>query len=494
MVLRSVRARILASIIAVATLGLGLAGATAYLVQRERIVEGVEQRLLDRVETARAVVTGETDAVAGENTVPAAPDPSGYSSTREALRGVLERIVPGEHESAVGLLDGRAAFIPGVAVDFHLEDSPALVERVVRETSDGSVRIGTAVEPGLGLRYIAVPIEVAGDPQLGTYLVAFDLDGELADLDAAFGTYALVALGAVAAIGLVGWFVAGRALGPVRRLRETASRITVSDLSERIPVGARDEVGELTATVNGMLDRLESSISSQRQLLDDVRHELKTPITIVRGHLELLDPADVEDVRQTRELSIGELDRMADLVDRIELLAQVPHDVPRLERAEVAELTRQVHAMVRVIPGHEWSLAAESDVVTRLDPQRITQAWLQLADNAAKYSPEGAPIRIGSSRRDGAVELWVEDEGEGIPADAEARIFERFGRADAGRGVQGSGLGLPIVRAIAEAHGGRVSLQSSSAGSRFAIVLPIVGRDEQPTQPLEGLPVREGRP
>src|SRR5690606_18287858 len=130
---------------------------------------------------------------------------------------------------------------------------------------------------------------------------------ELDEITTAFRTYTWVAIATLAAVGLVGWFVAGRLLKPVRVLQETASRITASDLSERIPVTGNDDLSALTTTVNSMLDRIEESVDARRRLLDDVRHELKTPVTIVRGHLELLDVADPQDVSSTRDLLIDEL-------------------------------------------------------------------------------------------------------------------------------------------------------------------------------------------
>lgn len=469
----SVRTRILVTVVAVSAVALALAGGVAYLTQRAGILAEIDERLVSRVEAARAVVTGETPDTRG-GAVPAAPDALAPSSAAAALEAVMQRVVPAPHESALALLDGRPALLPAVPLELHLEDDPALVARIVDEVGDGTVRIGTSVSAIHGeLRYIAAPVRVEGDPAVGVYIAAIDVDASLAELDSAFRTYAWLALAATALVGLAGWFIAARSLRPIRRLRETASRITVSDLAERIPVRGTDDVSELTRTVNGMFDRLESSIAAQRRLLDDVRHELKTPITIVRGHLELLDPADPDEVRATRQLAIGELDRMSGLVDRIELLAEVPVDAPHRTATDIAQLTAEVHQKAQVFPGHEWVLAERAEVVADIDVRRITQAWLQLADNAAKHSPSGAPIRIGSTRRDDTVECWVSDEGAGIPPGAEQRIFERFGRVDTGRGVQGSGLGLPIVKAIVESHGGRVSLSSSSAGSTFGIVLPI---------------------
>jgi signal transduction histidine kinase len=148
---------------------------------------------------------------------------------------------------------------------------------------------------------------------------------------------------------------------------------------------------------------------------------------------------------------------------------------------DVADLTRDVFAKVGVLPGHEWELTGVAHVSALLDPVRITQGWLQLADNAAKYSPEGSGIQIGSREVGGGIELWVADAGPGIPSESLGRIFERFGRVDTGRGIRGSGLGLPIVAAIAEAHGGTVSLETSPRGSRFGILLPT-----QPAQPSDG--------
>ena len=466
------RYRILSSILLVAALGMTGAGATAFLVQRDLTLEDIDARLLSHIDSARFVLTGGSPAAGSTTTVAPAAGDASFVSTRDALEAVLARVIPDRNESSLGIIDGRATVAPGVEIDFHLEDDPAFVARVVAEVADSRVQMGTAVSAVGNIRYIATPVSVTGSAERGIYVTAIDIDATLSQLMSAFSTYAVVAAAALVAIGLVGWFVAGRLLRPIRQLSAAASRITASQRHERIPTAGHDDVSELTETVNDMLDRLDVAMTSQRQLLDDVRHELKTPITILRGHLELLDSGNSGEVEATRALAIDELDRMTGLVDDIELLAENQRAVPQRMFTDVADLTAEVFAKVQGITGHDWVLAEAAQASVALDPARITQAWLQLVDNAAKYSPAGSGIRLGSTGNDTTVEFWVADEGPGIPAEAEERIFERFGRIDAGRGIRGSGLGLAIVKAIAVAHGGQVSLSSSSAGSRFGIVVP----------------------
>jgi two-component system OmpR family sensor kinase len=470
----SVRSRILAAILLVTALGMGVAGATAFFVQRERTLQEIDQRLLSRVESARFVVIGDPDSAASvDGATAAAADVPTFTGTRDALEAVLARVIPNRHESSLGIIDGVPAFVSGVELQFRLEDDPALIARVVSEVSDGSVRIGTALSPLGELRYIATPVDVAGSAESGIYLVAVNVESELAELHSAFSIFAVVAGASLVVIGLVGWFVAGRLLSPIRSLRRAASRITANELHERIPVVGNDDVSELTATINDMLERLDLALTGQRQLLDDVRHELKTPITILRGHLELLDSADSVEVDATRALAIDELDRMAGLVDDIEALAESHSSVPVRVLVDVADLTEEVFAKATGYSGREWKLTEVTHTIFSVDPARITQAWLQLIDNAVKYSPDGSRIEIGSHSTDESVQLWVSDNGPGIPDGAEERIFERFGRADTGRGIRGSGLGLPIVNNIALSHGGRVTLESTAAGSRFAIIIPV---------------------
>lgn len=235
------------------------------------------------------------------------------------------------------------------------------------------------------------------------------------------------------------------------------------------------------------LESPDALFDAQRRLLDDVRHELKTPITIVRGHLELMDAADPTDVAATRALGIAELDRMTRLIGDIDLLAAVESDSFTMSDVDLDVLTRRVAELVAVIPEHHWGVEQRAAGIIHGDPDRLLQAWLQLADNAAKYTPAGSAIEIGSAVHPSGAQLWVRDHGPGIAPAVRHRIFRRFDRGTGKRSVGGSGLGLAIVDAIARAHDGRCTVADTpGGGATFTIEIPIGTQATLPT------PVRAG--
>ncbi|WP_243073532.1 HAMP domain-containing sensor histidine kinase [Microbacterium sp. SS28] len=475
----SARARILGAILAVACVGLAIVGSVTFLAQRERAIADVDSRLRAQVELLRSVADTDqdpTDAAAdGAATAVEDLNPDDYKTLEDYLHAVVARLVTARGEGSVAVIDGVPRFRPATLSGFDISDDRALIDRAVAEVAEkGGTVLGTAVTDEGALRYIAIPVTMEGESQSGLYIRAVDLGAELAPVTAAVATYWIAAMAMVAAIAVVGWFVAGRLLSPIRHLREAADSITITDLSPRLPEQGNNDISDLTRTVNSMLDRLEGSVDVQRQLLDDVRHELKTPITIIRGHLEMMDPSDSEDVASTREIGIAELDRMTRLVDDIDVLATVEGDQVEIADVDLAGLTARVGELVTAIPGHEWGVESRASGVIRADHDRLLQAWLQLADNAAKYTPEGAPIEIGSAIDSEDARLWVRDHGPGIPPAARHRIFRRFDRAHGKRSVGGSGLGLAIVDAITKAHGGRcVVTDTPGGGATFTIHLPL---------------------
>lgn len=464
------------SILAVTAIGLAAAGVASYLVQRERMLASVDDQLLHTVT--------ELTAVASEGTTSETPD-----TVETLLRAAMQQMIPAADEGVLGLVNGDPAFIPATTLPFRLDKDPAFVKRVVSEAHPTRAVMGTARSTVGTLRYIIIPVAFEGDSNRGLYVAAFDLDAVLAGVADSFQTYIVVALIALLLVGFVAWFVAGRLLKPIRLLRKAAAENTATNLSGRIPVTGRDDLSELTMTINGMFERLENAFSSQRRLIDDVGHELKTPITIIRGHLELLDADSRADVDATKALAIDELDRMSALVSEISLLAEsgTPQFIERRE-TDIDALTGSVAAKAGALdPAREWDVESRADGTVFVDAGRLTQAWLQLASNAAKYSTAGTRISLGSRRETTRTGEWllllVRDRGPGIPAEAQERIFERFGRLETSRGEDGSGLGLAIVSAIATAHGGTVSLTSAEGeGSVFTIRVPV----DPPSQDGEG--------
>lgn len=192
------------------------------------------------------------------------------------------------------------------------------------------------------------------------------------------------------------------------------------------------------------------------------------------GHLELLDDGDPAEIAETRDLLLDEVDRMSRLVGDLTVLAKTRRpDFLAPARVHLGHLTAALLAKAKGLGDRDWQLDSSADVTLTVDEQRITQAVLQLADNAVKHTNPGGTIAIGSSITGGTATIWVRDTGHGVPVAQREAIFERFGRGKIRPGDEGFGLGLSIVRAIARAHGGTVSVTDAQpSGARFDLTLP----------------------
>jgi two-component system OmpR family sensor kinase len=214
--------------------------------------------------------------------------------------------------------------------------------------------------------------------------------------------------------------------------------------------------------------------SAQRAFVQDASHALRDPITICRGHLELLD-SDPETQRRTIRLVLDELDRMARMVNQLQLLAEAEQpDFVQPESMDLELFTHEVLAQAGTLAPRRWTLDQAAEGIVQVDRLRLTEAVMNLADNAALHTLEADVVAIGSSLNEDEFRVWVRDTGRGIAAVDQAHIFERVTRGPGAHlRYRGGGLGLTIVKAIAEAHGGMVELESQpSEGSQFTIVLP----------------------
>jgi two-component system, OmpR family, sensor kinase len=326
------------------------------------------------------------------------------------------------------------------------------------------------------VRYVALPL--ASESQDGLFVVANFPALERAEIDDAVRTQVLTQFGAILLASLLGLVLAGRVLRPLRSLTDTAQTISETDLARRIPVRGRDEASRIAGAFNDMLGRIERAFTAQRQFLDDASHELRAPLTVIRGHVEMLEfETDPEERRATTTLITNEIERMSRIVEDLLLLAKAERpDFFTMEPVDIAELTTDVYRKAVVLCARDWQLESTANAVIRADGQRLTQALMQLAQNACEHTDDGASIRIGSRAEDGLVRLWVHDSGAGVPPDDAQRIFERFVKGS--DRPAGSGLGLPIVAAIAQAHGGYARLASDTGpGARFEIV--VLGQSAQ---------------
>ena len=428
--------------------------------------DGIEEGLTQEAEELRLLTKG---------TNPETGEPFG-SDVEAIFDTFLARNVPSTGEGLLFLVDGRPYASRGAPIDLF-EDRPLVREWGALESATPG-ELDTVSGP---VRWLAVPVQ-RDDRTLGTFVVARFYQPELNEIDAAVRVMAITSGVVLVIASVVGWLTVGTVVAPIRRITRTTRRISDTDLSERVPVSGHDEVAELTVTINGMLDRLESAFVDQRRFLDDIGHELRTPLTIVRGQLELL-PEDVVERRQTLDLCLDEIDRMNRYVSELILLAKSEKpDFLHLAPVDLTELTQTMQARASALaPDRTWLVDATARSVIEADPDRLKQAWLNLANNAIQHTGSGGLVAIGSAVVDEEARLWVRDDGPGVAEEDQARIFERFGRGADTRGhrTEGTGLGLAIVSAIARAHAGRVDLESRPGqGARFTLVVPIRPRQE----------------
>ncbi len=486
-----VRARVLASVLVIAALGMAVTGATVYLFQARTLTSSITASLEREVAEFRALAETGLDPETGKP----------FTSIERLLRVALQRNVPDRNETYLTFLDGAPLAYNGGQRPIALESEPAVLAAVAAVPPGSEVMIRDVATSAGRARMAIVPVQLGDEASSGSIVMAYAVDRELDDLQQLGRIYALVSLATLLVVGVAGWQVAGRLLLPLRSLREATQRISETDLTERIPVRGNDDISELTRTYNDMLDRLQDAIDTQRRFLDDAGHELRTPITIVRGHLELLDPDDPQDVAETRALLLDEVDRMGRMVADLILLSKAQRpDFLEVRPIDLAGLTQDTMQKAQMLGDRQWVVESCADGVIDGDPERLTQALLELAQNATKYSEPGSTIGIGSALAGGQARLWVRDAGRGIEAEDLDRIFERFSRGQIGQAVEGSGLGLSIVSTIIAAHGGHMTVDSRpGSGSTFTLVLPgtaEAGEDHPEDPPAESAPApaRAGDP
>lgn len=300
---------------------------------------------------------------------------------------------------------------------------------------------------------------------------AVQLARPLDEIDASLRRLAVM-LAIITALGMalataIGRAVTAATLAPVRRLTETAEHVSATrDLTSRIELRGRDELSRLAAAFNQMLGTLETSVLSQRQLVADASHELRTPITSARTNIELLARPDAFEPEERERLFkevIVQLEELTDLVNDLVELAREGEPGLFLEELRLDHVVEEAVERVRsLFPNVRFETKLESSIV-RGDAGRLLRAVGNLLENAAKWSPPDGTVEVDVND----IDVTVRDHGPGIAEEDLPHVFDRFYRSSAARGLPGSGLGLAIVRQVVQAHGGRVTAENAADGGAF---------------------------
>ena len=479
----TVRTRVLSTLLAFIAGGLAVTGVLTFAAQFRALDQRVDAELWQEHSELSLIANATDDE--GE---------TAHTTVDSVLVNATDSAAPSDHESVIALIDEEPryqprqqdfALLPEPPEDASQTEAAAISgesEQVLAQILEAHVPDRTVIVPmeahGRDLRVLIASVSVVGDEQQGMFVVANDIGAQRRDLWQSVAVFSGLSVLALLLAGWVGYVVTGRLLRPLEDLRGATEQVTVTDLEHRVPVpGGGDDIAALAQNFNRMLERIQEGFAEQRRFMSDVGHELRTPLTIVRGTLETTDVHDPVDVTESHEIAMEELDRMGRVVgDLSELAASSRPDYVTPRPVDLASFTRSVFARIEHIAEREWILERTADVVAEADEQRLTQAVVQLAANAVRYSDEGSRIWLDVDQVLGPegpeIHVSVRDEGVGIAAEDQRRIFERFTRAEGARGA-GSGLGLPIVLAIAEGHGGVVRLLSAPGrGSTFTIVFP----------------------
>ena len=365
----------------------------------------------------------------------------------------------------------------------HSADSATVVRALLAVPGDS---VGATFERANG-RYRVITHRVFAESQrfrvAGIYPLAED-EAVLARIERLF----LIAIPLlVAAAGAGGWFLARRGLAPVAAITTRAAAIGATNLHERLPVGAADELGDLALVLNDLLDRLERSFAQQRRFMADASHELRTPATIVRTEADvtLSRERSTEDYRESMTVVQDAARRLTRIVEEIFILARADAGqlVMNVAPVHLEELVHDIVRAVRPVAEHRNVQVELREIVEAPatgDPDLLGRVLLNLLDNAIKHSASGGVVEVRMKRADGTYELSVIDSGSGIPSELHERVFERFFRADTARSrsessaTSGAGLGLSIARRIAELHGGQLDLVASRPGhTEFRLTIPV---------------------
>jgi heavy metal sensor kinase len=365
--------------------------------------------------------------------------------------------------------------------DINFPLSKGAIKKVLSGTTIYDSNTVPRLEP---LRTIAFPI-FADERVVGIVRVAASLRDAAETLDKILLVFFVLFPVSLLLLTYGGWFLAGRALKPVDVITQSARRISAENLSQRLEVvNPDDEIGKLAVTFNATLERLENAFNREKQFSTDVSHELRTPLTILQGGTEvgLKWAKEPEEFREILQSNLEEIAKMTEIIEYLLEQSRAEEENFSIsgEEIELRELLLDLNQQLKCL-AQDKNLALHFDcecpAKVRGDALRLRQMFLNILDNAIKYTPSGGAVRVQLDADTTQAWVTIIDTGAGIPSEHLSFIFDRFYRVDKARNREhgGSGLGLALVKSIAKAHGGRIEVLSEvGKGSVFTVYLPLL--------------------
>ncbi|MGO1229804.1 ATP-binding protein [Glutamicibacter arilaitensis] len=468
----SARLRIVGWIVLTTALALLAVTASMRSIMSGQVAESANVGIAQEIEEFR------TFAAEGLDPKTARP----FSSMDELMERYLARQQPMAGEAIIGQANGRvlAAGTAANQAGSWLAEDPVLLGRIlddakpsgILESNHGTVRWAKAeAKDASGAN---------GAGHQAHLVVAHFIGGAQEEADRQATMLFGVAAGGLALTAGIAWLAAGQIMRPIRTMSETAASITANDLSARVPVEGRDDLAQLASTLNAMLDRVEASHLAQRHFISEAREHLGSPQRKLAAALQKLNEEEVPRKQRGRIISTAQahISLMGQTLADLELLAQSSDpDFIQRRMVPVGEVTADVAvaaARPGAYPDRRFRIAESAKAQAWLDPLRVAQAMHQLIQNAVAHTEDGESIRIGSAAAKGMASFWVANDGPALDPDQARALLENYRSApEAGQQGSGMGLGLAVVKAVAQAHGGTAWVESGNGhGTSFGFSLP----------------------
>lgn len=430
-------------------------------------------------ESANAAIAQEFDefrVFAQEGVDPTTAEP--FTSLEPSMQRYLSRQTPATGEAIIAVVGDQVMYTDNARDDPGelLASDRARLNELVQSSENSGVTDGEHGEMRWGKMSAGAP----GSDEQGTLIVVHFTQEAREAVNRQVVVLVGIAMAGLLLTAGIGWLAAGRILQPIRTMREVADSVTAQDLSTRIPVHGRDDLSQLAHTLNNMLDRVERAYGSQQHFVLEAQHHLRGPLSRTAQAIETLATADENPAERRRaaQQANRQIRSMRRTLVDLDLLAQSDKpDFVQPHRVSLKQLTVEIYAdAAENNPGRQWNLESTANGEAWVDPARIADAMHQVVRNAVDHTEPQDSIRVGSTLTDQGktLRMWVTNHGIPLNQEQAEALFEMYRTEAQGEDESGMGLGLAVVRAVADAHNGSAWVESGGpSGTRFGMDIPV---------------------